>query len=292
MKRPRIVSIGEIIWDMLPKGKQLGGAPANFICHAKSLGAEATLISRVGNDALGEESLRLFRERGFDLATIQRDETAPTSTATVKLSADGQATFTIHENVAWDFLEMTDAAVEAVSQADVICFGSLAQRATASRKAIQGLLAKSRPDALRITDINLRAPFYDAAVIEASLRAANALKLNDQELPILARQFGLDGDTRGQLQQLADRFGLGIVAYTRGSNGSLLLAHGTWSEQPGIAVNVRDTVGAGDSFTAALVMGVLHGLPLDEINRRANDVAAFVCTQDGATPKLPDSLLF
>ena len=181
-------------------------------------------------------------------------------------------------------------ALEAVSGADAVCFGSLAQRTKTVREVIAVLLANTRPGTLRIFDVNVRPPFVDEAVIAESLVHANALKLNEHELPILAEMFGLDGPSAVQLSALADRFSLRLVALTRGGEGSLLFANGEWSEQAGLPSQVLDTVGAGDAFTAALTLGFLKGWPLDKINRHANAVAAFVCSRSGATPELPDAL--
>jgi fructokinase len=168
-----------------------------------------------------------------------------------------------------------------------VCFGSLAQRAEAARHAVRNLVAATRSAALRIFDVNLRPPFIDREVIEGSLALANVLKLNDQELPVLAAMFGLTGGVREQLEIVARRHGLLLVALTRGPCGSLLLADGHWSDHPGLPTEVVDTVGAGDAFTAAMTLAFLAGLPLDEVNRRANAVAAYVCSQPGATPTLP-----
>lgn len=247
-------------------------------------------MSRVGNDALGQEALDRLCDRRLPPETIQRDASAPTGTAGVEVGADGQPQFTIHQNVAWDRLEAEPAALAAVSSADAICFGTLGQRSVAARRAIQVLVSAAPTSALRLFDINLRAPFWSPPVIEWSLDAANALKLNDHELPVLAEMFGLRGAIRDQIAQLADQFQLRLVGLTRGAHGSLLYTAGQWSEQQGRSVTVRDAVGAGDAFAATLTIGWLQGRSLDEINRLANDVAAYVCTQPGATPLLPAHL--
>jgi len=290
MANPRIVAVGEVLWDLLPAGRVMGGAPANFICHARSLGADAALISRVGRDELGSEILERFAARGLPVETVQVDPSAPTGTVQVDVDAAGQPRFTIAEAVAWDRIEADEPARRAASGADAFCFGSLVQRTEPARRAVAELLACVRPDALRVCDINLRPPFHTRAVIESSLAAANMLKLNDQELPVLAGMFALSGDVRRQLAALADRFALKAVALTRGSQGSLLLADGKWSEHAGVRVTVRDAVGAGDAFTAAWVVGLLRGTDLDAVNARANEVAGYVCTQAGATPPLPTHL--
>lgn len=284
----RILALGEVLWDLLPAGKQLGGAPANFTYQCRSLGADAWLVTRIGDDGLGREVLERFRVLDIPSDTVQVDPAFPTGTVDVTLADDGQPRYTIRTDVAWDRIEADAIALARASSADAICFGSLAQRDEPSRSAIRTLLGAARPDALRICDVNLRSPFVDRDVIEQSLALAGALKLNDQELPVLADMFGLPTDVRGAMSALARRFELSLIAFTRGSHGSLLLADGAWSDHPGVSVAVVDTIGAGDAFTAALVLGYLAGHSIDAINRHANEVAAFVCTQPGGTPTLPD----
>jgi fructokinase len=292
----RIVGIGEVLWDLLLTGPQLGGAPANFAYHAHALGAEAHVITRVGNDDLGREILRRFSDMGLQHSNVQSnvqvDERAPTGTASVTLSGDGLAHFAVQENVAWDFLEATPEALTLVKEAHAVCFGSLAQRSESSRNAIQQLIESSPDHALRVFDVNLRRPFYTRDVIERSLQLANVLKLNDDELPSLAAMFNLTGSTKNQIECLAQIFSLQVVALTRGPNGSLLYETNArrWSDCPSRPVTIVDTVGAGDSFTAALVLGLLCKMDLDEINSIANEVARYVCSQPGATPPLPSEL--
>lgn len=287
---PNVVSLGEVLWDLLPLGPQLGGAPANFACHIRALGANASLVSRVGQDRLGDEALRLLRARGLDLACVTRDQQLPTGTVMVDVGADGQPRFEIVERVAWDAINATDDAVNRVRNADAICFGSLAQRSPEAGRAIRQLVAAGSPDALRIFDINLRAPFYTREVIRQSLELANVLKLNETELPILATQFNLQGSAEQQLETLALQFNLDVIALTLGAAGSRLLRNGEWSAEPGRVIEVKDAVGAGDAYTAALVMGLLSGWPTAELLAFATDIAAFVCTQAGATPELPAHL--
>ncbi len=287
----QILAVGEVLWDLLPSGKQLGGA-ANFTYQCRSLGADARLVTRVGNDPLGHEVLARFRILGIPVEPVQVDPVFPTGTVDVALAPDGQPRFTIREHVAWDQIEADEASLARAARADAVCFGSLSQRDEPSRSAIRKFVAASRPGTLRLFDVNLRPPFVDRDVVADSLTLANALKLNDQELPALATMFGFPADVREAMEQLAFRFGLSLVALTRGPHGGLLLADGEWSDHPGLTVTVSDTIGAGDAFTAALVVGRLAGRPLDEINRHANDVAAFVCSRPGGTPTLPDSLKF
>jgi fructokinase len=288
-----VIGVGEVLWDLLLTGPQLGGAPANFAYHAHALGAKAQVITCVGKDDYGREIIRRFHEMGLPETTVQIDETVPTGTAKVALSGDGLAHFTIQENVAWDFIAAVDEAVAVARRADAICFGSLAQRCEPSRNTIQHLVAATPPDALRVFDINLRQQFYSRNVVEKSFRLANVLKLNDDELPRLADMLRLTGSTEDQIGQLAQTFSLRLVALTRGPNGSLLYQkdndnnEARWSDCPSHPVKVVDTVGAGDSFTAALVLGLLHKMDLDEINTIANEVARYVCSQPGATPTMP-----
>ena len=289
MKKYKALGVGEILWDLLPSGKQLGGAPANFAYHAYALGAEVRVVSRVGNDPLGHEILARLRGLGLPTDGVGVDDSAPTGTVSVAVQADGQPRFTIHENVAWDRIGVDAASLEFAAHADALCFGSLAQRCAASRAAIRQVIARTPAVALRVFDINLRQQFYSRELIESSLALANALKLNETELPVLATMFNLDGDTRAQLATLAKRFALRAIAFTRGANGSLLLADGVWSEHAGLRAKVVDAVGAGDAFTAAWTLGLLARQPLDEINQRANQLAAYVCTQPGATPVYPEN---
>lgn len=288
---PKVVSLGEVLWDLLPSGPVLGGAPANFAGHVAGLGGEAALVSRVGADELGREARRLLAAKGVRLDALGTDANAPTGTVGVELAADGQPKFTIHENVAWDRLTADDAARAVVAAADAVCFGSLAQRTPAARAAIHALLRSVRPGALRVFDINLRAPFYTQETLSESLRVADVLKLNDGELAILARMFAIPGSPREQVQALARAFELRSVLLTLGAEGSCLWRAGQWFKQPGKRIEVRDTIGAGDSFTAVCVLGELRGWDSVATLRAATEVAAYVCTQAGATPTLPAALL-
>jgi fructokinase len=283
-----VIGIGEVLWDILPSGKQLGGAPANFAFHAAALGARSRVISGVGRDPLGDEILRRLQSLGLPTAEIQIDPSKPTGTVSVELAADGQPRFTIHENVAWDNMALEKSALAAVAGADAVSFGTLAQRSEPSRATIRSLLAAARPDALRILDINLRQNYYSLEIIETSLNLANILKLNDAELPIIGELSATFGNFREIMESLAHRYNLRLVCLTRGARGSLLYAGGQWADDPSEPVVVKDTVGAGDAFTAALAMGLLAGKPLAAINRRANQIARYVCSQEGATPPLPN----
>ncbi|HXA45764.1 MAG TPA: PfkB family carbohydrate kinase, partial [Candidatus Angelobacter sp.] len=216
----RVVGIGEVLWDLFPDGPQLGGAPANFAYHAHAMGARATVLTRVGKDRFGHEILERFKTMELPLGTVQLDDEAPTGTVTVRLNGNGVPHFVIHENVAWDRLEITETARGAVSQADAICFGTLAQRKPVSRETIQQLVGASPANALRVFDINLRQQFYSREIIEQSLVLANVVKLNEGELSMLAEMFQLGATPQRQMEKLAQDFGLRHVALTRGPNGS------------------------------------------------------------------------
>jgi len=283
-----IVGLGEILWDILASGKQMGGAPANFAFHAQALGARSRIISRVGRDALGAEILQRLQTLRLSTTDIQIDPSAPTGTVSIDLSWDGQPRFTIHENVAWDRLALEKSALAAVAEADAVAFGTLGQRREPARSTIQALLAGVRSAALRILDLNLRQHYFSKEVIRTSLRLSNIVKFNDTELLVLADLLGLRGSVREQVEQLSRQHSQRLVCLTRGAKGSLLYSKGQWADDPGQPVVVKDTVGAGDAFTAALALGVLAGKPLEAINRKANQVARYVCSQEGATPALAE----
>lgn len=291
----KVVGVGEVLWDLLLSGPQLGGAPANFAYHAHALGAQAEVITRVGNDVYGQEIIRRFEGMDLPGGSVQTDPSLPTGVAKVTLSRKGLPQFTIQENVAWDHIALTEEALGSSRTADAICFGSLAQRSDTSRQTIRQLVASTPAVALKVFDINLRQHFYSNDVIAESLRMANILKLNNDELPILARMFNLadsnGNDIEAQIKSLAHTFQLDWLALTRGANGSLLYQaigrEPRWSDCVSRPVDVVDTVGAGDSFTAAFVLGLLLKVDLDEINSIANEVARYVCSQPGATPPLP-----
>ena len=289
-QRPVIVGLGEILWDVFPDGAKFGGAPANFASHAAALGGDVRMVSGVGRDKLGDAALRTLAEKDLDTQFIQRPPGVPTGAVQISVDAAGHPTYEFGRDEAWDHLQWNNELVQLAEQADAVCFGSLGQRGEQSRQTIQRFVAATRPGCLRIFDINLRPPFVSLAVVDESLELANVLKLNDDELPILAERHNLVGSQIEQLQSLAKRVRLQAVVLTQGAAGSVLLHGDEVSELPGQQVDVKDTVGAGDAFTAAVTLGLLRELPLDTINRHASQVAAFVCTQSGATPQLPNKL--
>jgi len=282
---------GEILWDLLPAGAQLGGAPGNFACHAQGLGARASIVSCVGADNYGSNARRILRDRGIDIASISTTDEAPTGTVKVTLDAAGVPTFEIIRNVAWDRMPWTDQLGEPAARSDAVCCGSRGERSLASRETIQKFVSATRPEAWRIFDINIRPPFCGPEVTLASLELANALKLNDSEVPRIAEWCGLSGTPEAILIELAERYAMRAVALTLGADGAWLWRDGKAHHSPGVATTIADTVGAGDSFTAAWSLGLLREEPLATIGDRACRIAAYVCSQPGGTPPLPRELM-
>jgi len=297
-KQHLILGIGELLWDLLPQGGQLGGAPANFAVMAGRLGNHAAILSRVGRDEMGREALQRLEATPVDRSALQIDPVHETGRVTVRLEA-GQPSYTIHHPAAWDFLELTDHWVQLAERADAVCFGSLAQRSAESRQTIQTLVAQTRSSCVRVFDVNLRAPFYSCEVLVESLELASVVKLSEEELPRLLALVGLpvegerpqDLSLREGAERLLGGFPtLALVAVTRGSQGSLLVRRDRWHEHPGFSVRVADTVGAGDAFTAALTHGLLQGADLSTLNQAGNRCGAWVASQQGAMPDLPEAV--
>ncbi|HTS12854.1 MAG TPA: carbohydrate kinase [Candidatus Limnocylindrales bacterium] len=286
-----IVGLGEVLWDLLPQGKQLGGAPANFAYMASLLGHRGIAASRIGGDELGKELTQKLAGLGLEESFLQSDGAHATGTAAVHVDGQGQAAFEITKNVAWDFLEWTPAWERLAGEADAVCFGSLAQRSRQSRETIRKFLSASREGALRIFDVNLRQKFYSPEILSESLRLANVVKLNDAELPIVAEQLHLEHDEeRAAAESLRRAFRLRLVCVTRGNRGSLLVSESGSDEHAGFPVRVADSVGAGDAFTAALAHHLLKGSPLRVINDAANRLGAWVASHAGATPQADAAL--
>ena len=285
-----IVGLGEVLWDMLPEAKRLGGAPANFALHAHALGGQAHIISAVGQDESGLDILHQLSKNRVNTEYIQIDE-PPTGWVDVEICKNGHPEYVVHEGVAWDHLQFSPKMKELAKTCDAVCFGTLAQRNPISQQSIQAFLAHTKDDCLRVFDINLRQDYYTKDIIERSLRIANVLKLNDDELMVLQVLIGLPSPTEPALQALLTRYQLDFLAFTQGAAGSIMMDKDTVSHCPGIPVTVKDTIGAGDSFAAAMVMGKLQGLPLEKMNQLASKVAAYVCSQAGATPALPAYLI-
>ena len=287
-----IVGLGEILWDVFPDGPRFGGAPANFACSAAGLGREQVevyIVSSVGKDGLGQRAIESLQQHGVNTSCVAEQE-RPTGQVLVELDEEGRASYQFAADTAWDNLQWSRELEQLAARTDAVCFGTLGQRSDRSRETIQRFVAATAPTALRIFDINLRPPYFRDAVIVESLKLANVLKLNDEELPFVRDLCGLSGADSQVLRGLAVQFELRAVALTRGARGAVLIRGGEISEQAGVATQVVDTVGAGDAFTAALALGLLTGGKLDTINRSACAVASFVCTQSGATPRMPEGV--
>lgn len=288
---PLMIGLGEILWDIYPDAARFGGAPANFACHAASLGAEAWVASAVGTDELGDKAIQELQQHGVVTEAVARDPEHPTGAVYVRGVKGGHVDYEFNPNAAWDHLAWSDALDTLAKRADVVCFGSLGQRSPESRETIRRLVQAAPVSAWLVFDVNLRQEFYDAETIASSLNLATVFKLNDAELPIVARLLGLPkASPRDTMQGLARAYDLRLVALTRGDQGSLLLANGQFDECSAQSVTLVDPVGAGDAFTAALVSSLWRGVPLASAHFHASAVAAYVCSQKGATPALPPVL--
>ncbi len=285
MARKLVVGLGEALWDMLPDGKQVGGAPANFAYHASQFGCDGVAVSALGNDSLGDEIVEYFDSRG--LRYLLQRTAFPTGTVQVTLDAAGIPQYEICENVAWDNIEYTDELDELASKADCVCFGSLAQRGAVSYGTITRFLDRMPADSLKVFDINLRQHFYTSEVLDASMNRCNILKINDEELEVITPMFGLSGSVEHRCRALMEKYGLRCLILTCGTD-VFTADEVSFLETP--RVKVADTVGAGDSFTGAFCGSLLAGASVRDAHRRAVDVAAFVCSQSGAMPRIPDGL--
>ncbi len=290
-RKPVVVGLGEILWDLLPEGRQLGGAPANFAYHCHALGAEGLVVSAVGEDEDGIDIFNSLTELGIETSYLEKVEGSPTGTVSVELCQDGQAGYTIHSPVAWDYIKWSESLAVLAEKCDAVCFGSLAQRNPVSRETIRQFLEATSEDCMRVFDINIRQDYATEEIVRQSLKHANILKLNDEELPTVAEMLGIsDTDESTIVNKLISNYDLKCVILTKGSAGSVLYTKDEVSFCGSQDVPVVDTVGAGDSFTSVMVMGLLSGMSLDKINQLAGKVAAFVCSQSGATPVLPVEL--
>jgi fructokinase len=291
-KKYTIVGIGELLWDLLPNKKQLGGAPANFSYMTHLLGDAGIVASRLGTDPLGDEARKTLAALQIDTSHVQTDPAHPTGTVLVHLAADGQPSYEIIEPVAWDFLEWTPQWQALARHADAICFGSLSQRSRVSRETVRTFLRWTEPTALRVFDVTLRQNFYSRGVLEESIRSANIVKCNEEELSTLVRLFGSSAKTIDEAAHaFLGAYDLELVCVTRGERGSNLYSRRGTDKHPGLSVKVADTVGAGDAFAAALVHHYLRGSSLKTINEAANQMGAWVASQPGATPPANEEIL-
>ena len=287
-----VVGLGELLWDVFPKGKELGGAPANFAYMTSLLGDHGIVASRVGSDALGRTAGRRLERIGLRSKYLQLDTQHATGTVRVEVDPAGQPTFEIAESVAWDFFEWTPEWERLASIADSVCFGSLAQRSPQSRATIRAFLKEVRRGTTRVFDVNLRQAFYSADTLAESMKLTDIVKLNQEELPIVVQLLGhAFQDQERAARWLRDTYSLQLVCVTRGAKGSLLVSGSEISQHPGCRVVVADTVGSGDAFTAALVYHYLRRASLATLNEAANRMGAWVASQTGATPPRDDYYL-
>lgn len=289
MENKYVVGLGEALWDVLPEGKKLGGAPSNFAFHAGQFGLNSIAVSALGEDQLAEETVQQLEEKKLNYCMPRVPY--PTGTVQVALDEEGVPTYDIKENVAWDNIPFTDEVKHVAENTRAVCWGSLAQRNATSRETIYRFLDTTPNDCMKIFDINLRQNFYTKEVICESLKRCNVLKINDEELVTIGRIFGYPGlDIENKCWLILGKYNLDMLVLTCGVNGSYVFTPGAMSFQETPKVEVADTVGAGDSFTGTFCAAILAGLPVAEAHRHAVEVSAFVCTQNGAMPQVPDTL--
>lgn len=284
-----VVGLGEILWDVFPERKVLGGAPANFAYHASQFGFNGYAVSAIGDDLLGKEILTSLEEKGLNYLLEKTDY--PTGTVQVTLNKAGVPQYEICENVAWDNIPFTARTENLAKNTQTVCFGSLAQRNSVSRETIRKFIKAMPEDSLKIFDINLRLNFYSKEIIHESLEMSNMMKINDEEVVKVANLYGWKGDEQEICGRLLEDYKLDILVLTKGTDGSFVFTPRQTSYQPTPKVHVADTVGAGDSFTAAFVAAYLHGERIEDAHQLAVEVSAYVCLQHGAMPKLADSYL-
>lgn len=283
--KKRVVGLGEVLWDVLPERTCLGGAPANFAYITTLMGDQGIVASRVGEDSRGLDALRRMEELGLDIDHVQTDREHPTGTVSVELDSNGLPRYDIAAPVAWDFLEWTLDWQQLAQSSDAVCFGSLAQRSEISCATIRKFVAAASADTVKVFDVNLRQCFYSAETLSESMRLADIVKLNDEELPRIMNLSKLSHqDELSSARNLMREYDLEVVCVTRGGRGSLLVREQDSSVHPGFKVHVADTVGSGDAFTAGLVHEYLHGASLDLMNEVANLVGAWVASEVGAMP--------
>lgn len=279
----KIIGLGEILWDMLPTGKQLGGAPANFAYHVCRLGGNGWAVSAISDDELGREIKNTLSTK--KLNTILEEVNEPTGTVQVTLNAAGVPTYDITEGVAWDHIPFTERIGDLAKETSAVCFGTLAQRSPESRATIHEFIENMPDGSLKVYDINLRQNYYDEKIISDSLRLADILKINDEELEIVSKMLSLSGTQEERCRAISRAFNLKFVILTKGGDGSeVVLEDKVHISRPG-KIDIVDTVGAGDSFTAAFILAYLRGESLEKAHTLATEVSSYVCTKAGAMPE-------
>ncbi len=287
-----IVSLGEILWDLLPDGKQLGGAPANFAYQIKNLGldhVEPYIISSIGDDPLGQEIQTQLDKQQINKNFLHISHTHATGIVSITLDNQGIPCYTIEQDAAWDFIPEIRYNIQ--REIAIVYFGTLAQRSSQSRNSIHTFLSKLPSQTIKIFDINLRPPYFNLNIIEISLNYASVLKINDDELSQLAKLLKISGNEEKLVSTICQRYNIKLCILTKGKSGSFLYSDEHRSFHPGFIVHCVDSIGAGDAFSAAIALGILKGFDLDTMNSFANQIASFVCTKPGACPELPDELI-
>lgn len=283
MPKPTIVCFGEVLWDLLPGGKVAGGAPMNVAFHANQFGMQSKMISSIGDDDLGKELKRFLENKGVSTDFIQTDASLPTGVVNVVLDAGGSPSYEIVSPVAWDNIHPDDKVKDMAREADALAFGSLACRTEQNKRTLFEYLEAAKA---RVFDVNLRKPFYSQQLIESLLDKADIVKMNDEELALIAGWSGAGGDEKAQLEFLKNKFGLRLLILTRGKDGAACLDETGFYEHPGFPVTVRDTIGSGDSFLAAFLSKYLMGKGIQECLVFAGAVGAMVATRAGGTPEI------
>lgn len=286
-KKYNVAGLGEVLWDLFPDAKKLGGAPANFCSHAQQLGAKSFILSSVGEDVLGKKATALLQQSKIDTTGLQINKHFPTGRVRVELDSNGNPDYTIEDNVAWDYIKINTSQKKIAQQLDALCFGTLAQRNPDSQKSIFKIIATTPPNCLRVFDVNFRKNFYDFPMVRQSLNLANIVKMNQQEFTEIVEMFSLPKNHKKGLDSLIKKFQLKMCILTLGDKGAIMATKKEYScIVPIKTIKVLSTVGAGDSFTAAAIMGWLNKKPLDQINQEASRLAAYVCGQLEAVPSI------
>ncbi|HPI12331.1 MAG TPA: carbohydrate kinase [Catalimonadaceae bacterium] len=283
MNHPNLVCFGEILWDVLPTGKIAGGAPMNVAYHANNMGLTTTMISRAGDDESGRELIGFLNGKGLDTGYIQTDPVQQTGIVQVTLNEKGSATYEIVQPVAWDYINITEEAVSLVSQADAFVFGSLACRNTESKNTLLKLIESAK---LKVFDVNLRTPFYDVELVEELLLKADVLKLNDEELEIIAAWIGIEGDELEQAEFVRTKYRIDTLILTKGRKGAVCLTEEGYHSHPGFSIKVKDTIGAGDAFLAAFMVKTLNGFSVSDSLEFACGMGALAATKAGGMPEI------
>jgi fructokinase len=285
MTNKKIVCYGEVLWDMLPMGKLAGGAPMNVAYHLNALGVESSIISRVGNDALGVELIDFLTEKAVSTDFVQTDDHLPTGVVDVKLDEKGSPTYTIIQPVAWDNVQNTEGSLRAVAEADAFVFGSLICRSAVSKQTLFDLLSVAK---CPVFDVNLRPPFYDKATIEPLLQKADIVKMNEEELAIISHWYNVETGFIAQIEAMQARFDIKTLIVSHGSKGAYCFENKTLYVQKAFEITVNDTIGSGDAFLAGFLSEKLKGNDPQVCLKKACAMGAFVATKSGATPEITE----